>query len=105
MVAQTGSIEVAIRAFKYRLESNEQLCSSYFGLGIAQADSRMNQDAIRSFQMALRYSTSLHQAYVQLGKVCESMGEHAKALASFAKTLKLDQTTKNARCILDIQHR
>ncbi len=59
----------------------------------------MNQDAIRSFQMALRYSPSLHQAYIQLGIVYESMGEHAKALASFAKASKLDQSTKYAQYI------
>jgi tetratricopeptide (TPR) repeat protein len=93
MIARTGSIEMAIRAFKYKLESNGQLGSSYLGLGIAQAASRMNQDAVRSFQMALRYSPSLQQAYVQLGKVYDSMGEHSKALAAFAKASKLEQPT------------
>jgi tetratricopeptide (TPR) repeat protein len=93
MIARTGSIEMAIRAFRYKLESNGQLGSSFLGLGIAQAASRMNQDAVRSFQMALRYSPSLQQAYVQLGKVYESMGEQSKALAAFAKASKLEQPT------------
>jgi tetratricopeptide (TPR) repeat protein len=93
MVARTGSIEMAIRAFKYKLESKGQLGSSYLGLGIAQAASRMNQDAVRSFQIALRYSPSLQQAYVQLGKVYESIGEHSKALVAFAKASKLEQPT------------
>lgn len=99
MVARTGSIEIAIRAYKYRMENRNQLGDSYLGLGIAQAAVQKNSDAIRSFQLALKFNPTLRTAFQQLASMYEILGQHSKALAASENAARLKASEQVSRTL------
>ncbi len=69
-----------------RLRESEQ---AWYALGQAQAVQGRYREAVDSIQRAARYSSSPHEVYRVLGRVCLAMNQPQDALRAFDRALRL----------------
>jgi tetratricopeptide (TPR) repeat protein len=83
VLAGRGDLAAAMRCYQEALLADESRTDVWVNYGILQARSGLFNDAIESFEFALRLDPTMYMARYRLARVCCEMGRPLEALSLF----------------------
>jgi len=83
VLAGQGDLASAMRCYQDALLADESRTDLWVNYGILQARSGQFNDAIESFEFALRLDPTMYMARYRMARVCYEMGRPLEALALF----------------------
>jgi tetratricopeptide (TPR) repeat protein len=83
VLAGRGDLAGAMRCYQEALLADESRTDIWVNYGILQARSGLFNDAIESFEFALRLDPTMYMARYRLARVCYEIGRPLEALALF----------------------
>src|SRR3954469_2812152 len=81
--AGKGEIAEAMRCYQLALLMDESRADLWVNYGILQARVGQLNDALESFDFALRLDPTMYMARYRVGRVCYELGRPLEALANF----------------------
>ncbi|MHB1140924.1 MAG: tetratricopeptide repeat protein [Sulfuricaulis sp.] len=96
ILLQRGSPEEAIRLFGHSLEINPMQPDALYCQGIALHGMRRHNEALASYDRAIRLVPDFVQAHNNRGLVLEDLKRHDEALASYGRAIALNPRHANA---------